>query len=98
MQSVIEANENTTIPPALLVSATYDGQQKTAVLKFYEPKSQKIFLWHDKTHHKPYCYSRLERSELEYILDRYDILELQTIEKIDILKDSPVQMTKIIAA
>jgi len=98
MQSVVEANESTTIPPALLVSATYDGQQKTAVLKFYEPKSQKIFLWHDKTHHKPYCYSRLERSELEYLLDRDDILELQTIEKIDILKDSPVQMTKIIAA
>ena len=39
----------------LLLSATYDGFRKKAVLKFYEPKNKEIYLWHDKSDHKPYC-------------------------------------------
>ena len=29
----------------LLISAVYDNQKRAAVLKFYEPTSEKIFLW-----------------------------------------------------
>ncbi len=47
------------MPPSMLVSAAYDSQKKSAVLKFYDPKSQKIILWADETNHKPYCYSKL---------------------------------------
>ena len=55
MQSLGAVDEVTdTMPPALLVSATYDSQKKTAVLKFYEPVLQKVFLWTDNTGHKPY--------------------------------------------
>ena len=39
----------------LLISATYDGFKKKAVLKFYEPKSKEIYHWYDKSDHKPYC-------------------------------------------
>ncbi len=57
MQSSKAVDEvTTTMPPALLVSATYDGQKKSAVLKFYEPVSKKVLLWTDNTGHKPYCY------------------------------------------
>ena len=42
--------------PSMLVSATYDNISKSAVLKFYEPESKKLILWHDETNHKPYCY------------------------------------------
>lgn len=98
MQSVVEANKNTTLPPALLVSATYDGRRRIVVLKFYEPKSQTIFLMPDTTGHKPYCYSRLDREELQYLLERDDVLELQKTERTDLLKDSTTQMTKIIVA
>ena len=38
-QNIIGAVDEvtTTMLPALLVSATYDSQKKSAVLKFYEP-------------------------------------------------------------
>ena len=48
----------------LLISAVYDNQKKSAVLKFYDPVSEEILLWDDKTGHKPYCYSRLSPEEI----------------------------------
>ncbi len=98
MPSAVEVNKNTTLPPALLVSAAYDGRRRLVVLKFYEPKSQKMFLLPDTTGHKPYCYSRLDREELQYLLERDDVLELQRTERVDLLKDTTIQMTKIIVA
>lgn len=86
----------TTMPPALLVSATYDGQKKTAVLKFYEPISQKVLLWTDNTGHKPYCYSKLEPEELRFLSDRKDVIKLEKIQKQDLLKDKSITVTKII--
>ena len=88
----------TTMPVALLVSATYDSQKKSAVLKFYEPISKKILLWTDNTGHKPYCYSKLDPEDLKFLSDRKDVLELKKTEKIDLLKDRPINVTKIIVA
>lgn len=87
---------STTMPPALLVSATYDSQKKSAVLKFYEPISQKVLLWTDNTGHKPYCYSRLEPEELRFLSDRKDVIKLEKVQKQDLLKDKPINVTKII--
>ena len=75
----------TTMPPALLVSATYDSQKKSVVLKFYESNSKKILLWTDNTGHKPYCYSKLDPEELKFLSERKDVLELKKTEKIDLL-------------
>lgn len=88
----------TTMPPALLVSATYDGQKKAAVLKFYEPNSQKILLWTDNTGHKPYAYSKLEPEELRFLKERKDVIDLKKTSKQDLLKDRAVDVTKIIVA
>ncbi|TLX81545.1 MAG: DNA-directed DNA polymerase I [Thaumarchaeota archaeon] len=88
----------TSMPPALLVSATYDSQKKSAVLKFYEPESKKILLWTDNTGHKPYCYSKLDPEDLKFLSDRKDVLELKKTEKIDLLKDKPINVTKILVA
>ncbi|HYL66606.1 MAG TPA: DNA-directed DNA polymerase I [Nitrosopumilaceae archaeon] len=97
-QNIIGAVDEvtTTMPPALLVSATYDGQKKSVILKFYEPNSKKILLWTDNTGHKPYCYSKLDPEELKFLSDRKDVLELKKIEKIDLLKDRTINVTKII--
>ena len=43
----------------LLISAVYDNQKKSAVLKFYDPVSEEILLWDDKTGHKPVSYTHL---------------------------------------
>ena len=99
-QNIIGAVDEvtTTMPPALLVSATYDSQKKSAVLKFYEPESKKILLWTDNTGHKPYCYSKLDPEDLKFLSERKDVLELKKTEKIDLLKDRSIHVTKILVA
>jgi len=99
-QNIIGAVDEvtTTMPAALLVSATYDSQKKSVVLKFYEPTSKKILLWTDNTGHKPYCYSKLDPEDLKFLSERKDVLELKKTEKIDLLKDRTINVTKIIVA
>ena len=99
MSRVAPQFENKThIPRSLLVSATYDGPAKSAVLKFYEPESQKIILWKDTTGHKPYCYTDLTPDEVEIKLgNRPDIIDISPTTLQDLAKDAPVVMTKITA-
>ena len=42
-RTIIQFEEVSNLPSSILISATYHSQKKKAVLKFYEPKSQKIF-------------------------------------------------------
>jgi len=97
MQTV-EPKQGMSIPTSLLVSATYDSQKKAAVLKFYEPKSQKIILWADETGHKPYCYSKLGPEDLGFLSDRDDVIKIEQIIRHDLLKDSDIKVSKIIVA
>ena len=86
------------MPPSMLVSATYDNNSKSAVLKFYEPESKKLFLWKDEIGHKPYCYSRLAPDELDFLQEREDVLEIKTVQRYDLIKDSEIDMSKITVA
>ncbi len=94
MSNAIE-EVTTTMPPALLVSAAYDGLKKCALLKFYEPKSQTLKIWFDNTGHKPYCYSKLDLEELKFLSSRTDVLKLESIKREDLLKDKMINVTKI---
>lgn len=85
-----------TMPPSLLVSAVYDNQSKLAILKFYEPKSQKLVLWQDETNHKPYCYSRLHPDDLSFLNERSDVIKIEEVVKKDPLIDEDVKISKII--
>jgi DNA polymerase I len=88
------------LPPSYFVSATYDGRSRKALIKLYEPTSNKIYFWYDNTGHKPYCLTNLSPYELKKI-DRlmkhesFDRFKLE--EKFDALLDRNVQVTKIIA-
>ncbi|MBI1663014.1 MAG: DNA-directed DNA polymerase I [Nitrosopumilus sp.] len=93
-----ESKRIESMPPALLVSATYDNNSKSAVLKFYEPESQKLFLWKDEIGHKPYCYSRLAPEELDFLQERDDVLEIKTVQRYDLMKDKEIDMSKITVA
>lgn len=79
----------------MLVSATYDSKNRCAVLKFYEPDTQKIVLWRDEIGHRPYCYSRLSPDELGFISGRSDIIEIKNVRRNDLLKDEEVTLSKI---
>ena len=80
----------------MLISATYNGQKKKTVLKFYEPKSEKIFLWTDKTNHKPYCYSKRTCDELDFLSERPDVIKIEEVTKRDVLNDKFISVSKII--
>jgi DNA polymerase I len=97
-QRIRELSKDTTnLEPSLLVSATYDGERKAAILKFYHPPSQKIYLWYDNTGHKPYCYTKLMREEMPSLNDRRDIRGIERIKKYDLLNDREIELTKIVA-
>ena len=85
------------LDPSLLVSATYDGETKRTILKFYNSASQRIYLWYDNTQHKPYCYTKMQIDELESIRERPDIRAIETEQKYDLLNDRQINLTKIIA-
>ena len=42
------------IEESLLASASYDGDKRKAVLKFYDQKAGRFWLWEDNTGHPPY--------------------------------------------
>ena len=93
-----ETKKIESMPASMLVSATYDNISKSAVLKFYEPESKKLFLWKDEIGHKPYCYSRLSPDELDFLQEREDVLEIKTVQKYDLMKDKEIDMSKITVA
>jgi DNA polymerase I len=95
---VSKSNENQTVPASLLVSATYNSQNNAAVLKFYEPKSQKIILWPDQTGHKPYCYSKLNPDELDFLSDRDDVEKIESVKKHDMINDCEITVSKIVVS
>ena len=86
------------IPKAILVSAGYDGEKKKAVIKFYDPETQKIMIWQDSGDHKPYCYSKSSLEDVQMELDgREDIINIVEEEKTSLLDNSQIKVTKIIA-
>ncbi|MFY9301054.1 MAG: DNA polymerase domain-containing protein [Candidatus Nitrosotenuis sp.] len=84
------------LSPSLLVSATYDNQKLAAVLKFYNPESQKIVLWADETGHKPYCYSKLSPDDLGFLAGRKDIIKIEQMKRKDFLQDKETLVSKIL--
>ncbi len=93
-----ETKKIDSMPASMLVSATYDNISRSAVLKFYEPKSKELFLWKDEIGHKPYCYSRLAPDELDFLQEREDVLEIKTVQRYDLMKDNEIDMSKITVA
>ena len=97
MSNQLEKTETENMPYGLLISATYNSQKMAAVLKFYDPTSQRIFLWADKSGHKPYCYSKLSPDEIPTeISERDDVIEIKQVKLLDILNDKPIDVSKII--
>jgi DNA polymerase, archaea type len=87
------------LPASYFVSATYDGRQKKAVIKLYEPESGRIYFWYDNTGHKPYCLTNLtpqELNRLERVVGHEGFDHCKTAEMFDPLADKKVKVTKIV--
>ncbi len=99
LKSKIESlcSHTTDLESSLLVSATYDGANSVAVLKFYNMRDKRIYNWYDKSGHKPYCYAVLSEEESNNIRRKNGILDIIKEKKIDVLRDRDIIMDKIIA-
>ncbi len=87
------------LPPSYFVSASYDGRQKKAIIKLYEPLSEQIYFWYDNTGHKPYCLTNLTKEELarfQRVKNHEGFDSFQTEKKLDPLNDRIIDVTKII--
>jgi len=87
------------LPPSYFVSASYDGKQKKAVVKLYEPESGRIYFWYDNTGHLPYLLTNLseyELNKLDRVIRHEGFDHFETEEKIDPLHDKRVTVTKVV--
>jgi len=87
------------LPPSYFVSASYDGKQKKAVVKLYEPESGQIYFWYDNTGHLPYLLTNLSENELnklDRVIHHEGFDHCETEEKIDPLNDKKVTVTKVV--
>jgi len=87
------------LPPSYFVSASYDGKQKKAVIKLYEPESGEIFFWYDNTGHLPYLLTNLsvhELGKLDRVMQHEGFHHFETEEKLDSLMDKKVIVTKVV--
>jgi DNA polymerase I len=87
------------LPPSYFVSATYDGKQKKAVIKLYEPESGEIYFWYDNTGHLPYLLTNLsvhELGKLDRVMQHEGFDHFETEEKLDSLTDKKVIVTKVV--
>ena len=97
MSNQLEENKTENMPYGLLISAAYNSQKNAAILKFYEPVSQRIFLWADKSGHKPYCYSKLSPDEIPTeISERDDVIDIKQVKLMDVLNDKLFDVSKIL--
>ena len=88
------------LPPSYFVSASYDGRQKKAVIKLYEPESGEIYFWYDNTGHKPYCLTNLSLNKLEKfdrITSHEGFYAFEKIKKFDPLENKVIDLVQIIA-
>ena len=92
----MSTQEKKSIPTSLLVSAAYSREKNVAVLKFYNPESQELKIWYDETGHKPYCYSKLTKEELDVAdINREEVEKIEQVKKYDLLKDTEIDVLKI---
>jgi len=87
--------------PCLLLSVTYSGEKRRALVKLYDPSSGKIYFWYDNTGHKPYCLTDLSPEDIisKYpkVVSHKGFDHLERVVKYDALSDKKVLMTKVVA-
>jgi len=88
------------LPPSYLVSVIYDGEKQLAMLKLYDPETQKVYFWDDNTGHKPYLLTSLPPEALRKLIrvtSHSGFDHFETVGKYDPLLDEQVTVTKVVA-
>ena len=96
MQAVEKITNTSNIPSSLLISAAYVGRTKKVMLKFYNSETEKIYLWEDKTGHRPYCFSKMSPEDLDFLSERDDVVDIRSIKKFDTIQDKEISVSQIL--
>lgn len=84
--------------PALLLSAIYSGEEQKVYLKFYSPKDKSIYVWRDRTNHKPYCYTKLQyAAKAQEIVREERKYTIEIVKRRDLIADELISILKITA-
>jgi DNA polymerase I len=94
-QYVEDTNE---LEAGLLIGAGYDGEKRLAYLKLYDPASERIRFYYDKSGHKPYCYTKQPLEELQSLKQRPDVIDIIVEEKRDLIADKKILVSKIVTS
>jgi DNA polymerase I len=98
--TIFEAETPQNLGRSYILSVTYSGKHKKALVKLYEPVQQKIYYWYDSFGHKPYFYVS---APVEYIKNNPKIalhpgfLSYEKVKIYDPLNDQNLDLIKIIA-
>jgi DNA polymerase I len=98
--TIFEAETPQNLGRSYILSVTYSGKHKKALVKLYEPVTQKIYYWYDNYGHKPYFYVS---APVEYIKNNPKIalhpgfLSYEKVKIYDPLNDQNLELIKIIA-
>jgi DNA polymerase I len=99
-EELLEQEDPKQLPPSYFVSASYDGKRRVGCIKLYEPKSKRIYFWHDTTGHQPYLLTNLspyELDQIEPIKTHIGFDHFETVEKFNPLLDKTITLTKVVA-
>lgn len=83
-----------------LLSVSYDGKLRKAVLKFLSEDGKNVFPVEDPTDHKPYCLSDIPPEQLQADKELNSlpgVTGFESVEKFDALSQKKVTMTRIVA-
>lgn len=84
--------------PALLLSAIYSGEEQKVYLKFYSPKDKSIYIWRDRTNHKPYCYTKQQYADkAQEIVREEKKYTIEIVKRRDLIADELISILKITA-
>lgn len=84
----------------ILLSVSYSGEAKRALLKLYDVEKRVIHFWYDDTRHKPYCLTDMTVEELKRskVISHPGLVGFERVKKFDVLREREVELTKIIAS
>ncbi len=84
----------------MLISASYDGENRRIVLKLYDPENQEIVLSPSSENHQPYLLTDLSVEELmgnQQLVNHHGFDRIEEIKKYDLLEGREKVLRKIIA-
>lgn len=98
-ETIYEAETPSSLGRSYIISVTYSGKRKCALVKLYEPNEGKVYYWYDNTGHKPYFYTDVPEEKLRAIsaiVLHKGFLGFEKVKLYDALRDKTVELTKII--